>query len=83
MRTIDFRYTAWFHYNRVKCIPTLDVAPFEEELYDHRGETLADYTHQETINVAHKLGYETVRRNLRETLIDFIKKKVVFKGCFE
>ncbi len=83
MRTIDFRYTAWFHYNRVKCIPTLDVAPFEEELYDHRGETLADYTHQETINVAHKLGYEAVRRNLRENLIDFIKKKVVFKGCFE
>ena len=32
MRTPDFRYTAWFHYNRKLCLPILDVAPFDEEV---------------------------------------------------
>jgi hypothetical protein len=32
MRTKDFRYTAWFHYDRKKALPILDVAPFEEEV---------------------------------------------------
>lgn len=32
MRTSEFRYTAWFHYNRHLCVPILDVAPFDEEV---------------------------------------------------
>jgi hypothetical protein len=32
MRSSKYRYTSWFHYDRVKCIPIIDVAPFEEEV---------------------------------------------------
>ena len=32
MRTPEFRYTAWFHFNRMTALPLLDVAPFEEEV---------------------------------------------------
>lgn len=32
LRTNDFRYTSWFHYNRKMCIPILDVAPYDEEV---------------------------------------------------
>jgi hypothetical protein len=32
LRTKDFRYTSWFHYNRIICLPILDVAPFDEEV---------------------------------------------------
>lgn len=82
MRTLEFRYTAWFHYNRARCIPILDVPPFEEELYDHRRETLSDYTHLEVKNIALVPALETIRRNIREDVILFIKKQVVFRGCF-
>lgn len=99
MRTSDFRYTAWFHYNRHLCVPILDVAPFEEEvpycdqiarhlifamwqLYDHRGETLADFTHQEIVNLIHKPGFESIVRSYREQTIAFVRTKVIFRGCF-
>ena len=32
MRTIDYRYTAWFQYNRKFCVPILDLAPYDEEV---------------------------------------------------
>jgi len=32
LRTNDFRYTAWFHYNRKMCLPILDIAPYDEEV---------------------------------------------------
>jgi hypothetical protein len=83
MRTSEFRYTAWFHYNRPKAIPLLDVAPFAEELYDHRGETLADFTHLETVNLVHKPGYDSTRKAFREQLITYIRKNIVFRGPFK
>jgi arylsulfatase A-like enzyme len=83
MRTSEFRYTAWFHYNRPKAIPLLDVAPFAEELYDHRGETLADFTHLETVNLVQKPGYDSTRKAFREQLITYIRKNIVFRGPFK
>jgi len=32
MRTNDFRYTSWYHYNRKLCLPIIDLAPYEEEV---------------------------------------------------
>ena len=32
LRTIDWRFTVWFHYNRHLCIPIIDIAPFDEEV---------------------------------------------------
>jgi hypothetical protein len=35
----------------------------EEELYDHRRETLADFSHRETVNVAKRVEFaETIAR---------------------
>ena len=36
MRTVDWRYTAWFLLDINTLLPALDVAPLAEELYDHR-----------------------------------------------
>jgi hypothetical protein len=52
------------------------------QLYDHRGELLQDFTHLETINLVFKPGYDTVVRTLRQYLVEFIKKKIVFRGPF-
>jgi len=82
MRSRDFRYTGWFHYNRAKCIPILDVSPLDEELYDHRYETFADFTHLETVNLVHRPGFENIVRDMREKTVNFIRKKVVFRGPF-
>ena len=83
LRTPEFRYTAWFHFNRPKALPLVDVAPFAEELYDHRGETLQDFTHQETINLAHKSGFDSTKKGLYEQLVSFIRKEVIFRGPFK
>ena len=32
LSTLDWRYTAWFNYNRHLCIPIIDMAPFDEEV---------------------------------------------------
>lgn len=32
-------------------VPQLQVPPYAEELYDHRGETLQDFTHLELVNL--------------------------------
>lgn len=80
MRTPDFRYVCYFHFDRLTAKPQLDVAPFAEELYDHRNEALKDFTHLETVNVAKRSGFEGYVAGLRTKLIDFIKKDVKFKG---
>ena len=82
MRSRDFRYTGWFHYNRVKCIPILDVSPLDEELYDHRFETFADFTHLETVNLVRRPGFENIVRDMREKVVNFVRKKIVFRGPF-
>jgi hypothetical protein len=83
MRTKDFRYTAWFHYNSALCLPLLDVALYAEELYDHRNETPEEFGHLEMVNLAKKSGAEPVARAYRERLIAFIKSSMVFRGCFK
>lgn len=80
MRTLDYRYNAWFHLNLQTMTPQLDVPPFNEELYDHRGETPQDFTHLELVNLVHRPGFETVVTSQRQKLIDFIKKNIVFRG---
>lgn len=83
MRTIEYRYTAWFHFDRVLKLPMLDTIPFKEELYDHRGDTLASFTHKETINLANKPPFKDILRNNREILVNFIRKEVVFKHIYD
>ena len=80
MRTSEYRYNGWFHFNREKKLPILDIVPFLEELYDHRGEILSDFKHLETINLVNKGGHENIVLKEREKLIEIIKKKIIFRG---
>lgn len=83
MRTLEYRYTAWVHFDRVNVVPLLDIPPYFEELYDHRGETPDDYTHLEIVNLVSKGGYEAVVLRHRDSLMDFVKKGILFKSVLE
>lgn len=83
MRTSQWRYSGWFPYDRPRCVPLLDRPPLFQELYDHQHETLADFTHRETVNVADLPESQTTVDRLREALVHFVKNKVIFRGCFK
>ena len=82
MRTSDYRYTAYFHYNKTSFLGTVQVdvdrLPYQQELFDHKNETLQDFTHRETLNLANKPAYSIVVSTLRNKLIHFIKSEAVF-----
>jgi hypothetical protein len=82
MRTKDYRYTAWLKMDVEKMMPIWEVAPLEEDLFDHRNETLADFTHRETVNVAKRPGFELAIVALREKLLTFLKSEVKYRGKF-
>ena len=82
-RYSDFRYTVWFYWDRVKNIPQLDVPTFAEELYDHRGETLANFTHLEYHNLVHQPYYEAVAKKIKAKALHFLRHDVVFRGPYE
>jgi hypothetical protein len=59
VRTNDYRYTAYCPFSRTTLLPNVlgvhaGALPYEEELFDHRNETLADFTHRELINLAYR-----------------------------
>ena len=82
MRTPEYRYTAYFHYNRTSFLGRVQVdlvnPPYQQELYDHKNETLADFTHREIVNLAYKSSYAVTVSQLRAKLIQFIKDKIVY-----
>ena len=78
MRTQEYRYTAYYPYNRTTQRPELanggDTVPFEEELFDHKNETLVDFTHREIVNLAYRPGYAIVIAHYRAKLAEFVVK---------
>lgn len=74
MRTSEFRYTCYFHFDRNTRTPLLNYPPFEEELYDHRNETLADFTKREIINLAIFPQFKTQCLKLRRQLLSILHK---------
>jgi hypothetical protein len=73
MRTPDWRYTAYLHFDKKRLLPLYDKPIFDEELYDHRFEKLGDFTHRETMNVISNSEFESVIVGLREKLLTFLK----------
>jgi hypothetical protein len=82
MRTNDYRYTAWIRMDAETMKPMWDLPPLEEDLFDHRNETLADFTHQETSNIAKRPGNDQIVQAFREKLMKFLKTEVVYRGRF-
>ncbi|KAJ1413362.1 hypothetical protein B484DRAFT_402065 [Ochromonadaceae sp. CCMP2298] len=73
MRTLEYRYTAYYPFNRTQLRPDLRSSePYEEELFDHKNESLSDFTHRETVNLAYKPNYAVVVSNYRAKMADFI-----------
>lgn len=73
------RYVAWVHFDKIRRRPTnLNDALLDEELYDHRKETLGDYTHRETVNVARRPEFGENIAKLRDRLMDYLRNEVVF-----
>jgi len=82
MRTADYRYTVWLPFDRAVMAVDWDAPVFEEELYDHRGETLEDYTHQELVNVAKKPSFLKVVTSLRTQLLAYLRANIIFHGPY-
>lgn len=78
MRTPEYRYVAYFHFDFAAQKPDLRRLPYEEELYDHKNESLADFTHRETFNLAVRSQYNVTIQSLRAKLVSFIENHVVF-----
>lgn len=77
MRTLEYRYTAYYPFNRMKQLPEVtgaDTVPYEEELFDHKNETLADFTHREITNLAYRPGYSVIIASFRAKLSEFVLK---------
>lgn len=82
LRTHEYRYTAYFPYDRATQRPSIGhshLPPYEEELFDHRNETLADFTHRETVNLAYRASHVHVVEKLRKKLKEFIRHHLKLK----
>lgn len=78
MRTPEYRYTVYFNFDEKSHMPRLGQNPYAEELYDHKNETLADFTHREVFNLAVKPGYQPLIKSLRTRMIQFLRASVSF-----
>lgn len=89
IRTNGWRYNAYFPFDKKLHIPILshDIGNTErvyaQELYDHRGETLADFTHSELFNVVAQNKYRNVTKVLHHKLVKFLETEVVHRGVFK
>ena len=82
MRTNEFRYTAWIRMDREKMVPYWDMPPLEEDLFDHRNETYADFTHQELVNIVRIPENEALVMSLRTRLMEYLQKEIVYRGVY-
>ena len=82
MRTPYFRYVAWVEFDKyhMKPVHLVNSSSFflDEELYDHRKESLEDFTHREIVNVARRVEYQPNIMKLRERMFEFLSKEVVY-----
>ena len=89
IRTNGWRYNAYFPFDKKLHIPVLseDIGNTErvyaQELYDHRGETLEDFTHAELFNVVTQTKYKNVTKVLHHKLVKFLETEVVHRGVFK
>ena len=73
VRVEDWRYTAWFPFDKQAIRPQTD-GNLGRELYDHRGDTgmWLDWPGEE-INLAHDPRYESVVAELHKRVLEYIR----------
>ena len=80
MRTIDYRYTMYIPFKRPHRLPIWDESIYDEELYDHRGETGLDFGHREHVNLARDASHNTTLVRLRLQLRDYLWNHVIYEN---
>ena len=60
VRSSDWRYTVWLHWDRANLVGDFSRPPVGVELYDHRGDTEADFDAFENVNLAGQPRYKDV-----------------------
>lgn len=70
IRTDNWRYTAWFHWDKATLASNWD-GPFAEELYDHTGDDSTDMDNFENENLAKKNPEQAM--HLHKQLRDFFE----------
>lgn len=76
VRSKDFRYTAYFHFDKKEQMPIWALPPASEELYDHRGDSTADLGKRELVNIAKRPGFEELANNLKTNLVQYLRHHV-------
>lgn len=73
VRVDEWRYTAWFAFDKVKIQPIVDYV-IGQELYDHRGDTglWLDFPGEST-NLVHLSEYAPMVRQLHKRVLDHIQ----------
>lgn len=82
-RTSDYRYNVFYHFDRINNIPLYNNPPYAEELYDHRGEVLSNFTHLELVNLIGRVEFGSVAANMRQMALQFLQREVVFHGPYK
>lgn len=82
-RTQDYRYNVYFHFDRINNIPLYNQPPYAEELYDHRGEVLSNFTHLELVNLIGRQDAVPIARKMRQMALQFLQQEVVFHGPYK
>jgi hypothetical protein len=78
LRDAHFRYTLWLPFNITLWSLSWGEPVFYEELYDHRGETLKDYTHLETKNLIKSAEFQKEALYYKTFVLDFIQHNISF-----
>jgi hypothetical protein len=78
MRTLDFRYTQYIPFHRMRRIPLFDEPIYAEELYDHRNDVMGDLGRRELVNLALDSEYSSTISSYRQTLRDFLYNEIVY-----
>jgi hypothetical protein len=85
-RTSDYRYNVYFHFDRINNVPLYNQPPYAEELYDHRGEVLSNFTHLELVNLIGRQDISSINiisGKMRQMALQFLQQEVVFHGPYQ
>ena len=70
VRTAQWRYTAWYHWNKKALVPHWDGS-FAEELYNHTGDHSTGFDRWDNVNLAPRLPH--IAQKLRQQLKAFFR----------
>ena len=82
VRSNDWRYIAWLEFNTHSFLPSLNLPPLAEELYDHRGED-ASIGSGEINNLAYNNEYSHILLELKVRLYDHLWYNASFEHLFQ